>query len=220
MSQLTSICLIEVDSVLTSILSDKQAYSDRDFPLPLPFRIRCHCIGAFTLSYLPSLSRFGVLEAPSRSSSAGLVGGGGVWIRDPLGFRAEMGAEMEGRRELANVRGRPSSESLSPAVAVTKGVKLINISGSLGPHILRGFNFFSSFRDGWHSARIYLNYLASSTGRSFPCCTAALCAGWIAQCRRERTFSDRTRMLGYLECLQILRCLNLLKKKGKRTEEG
>lgn len=66
---------------------------------------------------LPSPSRLGVLDAPSRSSSAGLVGGG-VCTRDPLAFREEeIGAEMEGRRELASVSGRPSSESRSPVVA-------------------------------------------------------------------------------------------------------
>ena len=59
---------------------------------------------------LPS-KRFGVLEAPSLSSSAGLEGGG-VCTREPVG-RFVIGAEIDGRLELARLKGRPSSESLS-----------------------------------------------------------------------------------------------------------
>lgn len=73
--------------------------------------------------YLPSDSRFGVLEAvpsPIRSS-AGLVGGGGVCMREPDGFRLDIGAEMDGRR-LTRLNGRPSSESRSPAVPAEGGI--------------------------------------------------------------------------------------------------
>lgn len=61
---------------------------------------------------LPSDNLFGVLVDPSCSSSFGLEGGG-EWTLDPLGF-LEIGADMDGRRELARVSGLPSSESLSP----------------------------------------------------------------------------------------------------------
>jgi hypothetical protein len=53
-----------------------------------------------------------VLVEPSSSNSAGLDGGGEC-TRDTLDF-LEIGADIEGLRELAKLNGLPSSESLSP----------------------------------------------------------------------------------------------------------
>lgn len=60
----------------------------------------------------PSNSRLGVLDAPSPSSSAGLVSGG-VCTRDPLAFLVLIGADIEGRREFVRLSGRPSSSLFS-----------------------------------------------------------------------------------------------------------
>lgn len=63
---------------------------------------------------LPSASKlFGVLDAPSPNNSAGLVCGGVCTRDDDVDLRADIGADIVGRRELTKLSGRPSSESLS-----------------------------------------------------------------------------------------------------------
>lgn len=69
---------------------------------------------------LPSVNLFGVDEAPSANSSAGLESGG-VCTRDPVGFLADIGADIEGLREFDKLNGLPSSESLSPVEPVKEG---------------------------------------------------------------------------------------------------
>jgi hypothetical protein len=65
--------------------------------------------------FLPSLGTFGVLDAaPSPNNSAGLEGNG-VCTR-LAGLRVVIGADIDGRRELDKLSGRPSSESRSPDV--------------------------------------------------------------------------------------------------------
>lgn len=64
---------------------------------------------------IPSDSLFGVLVEPSsRRWLDGLVNGGEC-TRERLDLR-EIGADIDGLRELAKLNGRPSSESLSPDV--------------------------------------------------------------------------------------------------------
>ena len=75
--------------------------------------------------YIPSEeSLFGVLDdAPSPiNNSAGLAGGGECTL-DPLGFLEDIGADIDGRL-LTKLKGRPSSESLSPVAPERKKKKI------------------------------------------------------------------------------------------------
>lgn len=65
--------------------------------------------------YKPSDSLFGVLVEPSSRRWLDGLANGGECTRERLDLR-EIGADIDGLRELAKLKGRPSSESLSPDV--------------------------------------------------------------------------------------------------------